>query len=266
MKIKIGKWESEFLIIPIIPIPLTSLFTPTIPIIPTIPITIPITPTNSIHPNMKKTILTLLLAAGLTITTTVHAQVLKFGVKGGINYSQVKFSNGELTHKDRSGFFAGPTLKIALPTLPIGFDISALYDEREFEIGDEMLKDTYSSNVSVNPMKVKLKQVAIPVNLRFTFGNSKTLALYLFGGPQFGFNINDKDPLKDQVRTWNYEDSDFSVNVGAGILLVNAVQVSFNYNIDCGKSGEMTVNDAYEIAKKHESKANAWQLGAAIYF
>ena len=223
---------------------------------------------NSIHPNMKKTILTLLLAAGLTITTTVHAQVLKFGVKGGINYSQVKFSNGELTHKDRSGFFAGPTLKIALPTLPIGFDISALYDEREFEAGEAVSKDEWADNSlnNLSPMKVKLKQVTIPVNLRFTFGNSKTLALYLYGGPQFGFNINDKDPLKDQVRTWTYEDSDFSVNVGAGILLVNTIQVSFNYNIDCGKSGEMTVNDAYEIAKKHESKANAWQLGAAIYF
>ncbi|MBO4819922.1 MAG: porin family protein [Prevotella sp.] len=212
---------------------------------------------------MRKTILTTLLVAGLTIATTAHAQVLKLGVKGGINYTHIKYTNGELAHKDRSGFFVGPTLKLALPTLPIGFDISALYDEREFETGEEVQGEF---NIKISPMKVKLKQVTIPVNLRFTFGNSKTLALYLFGGPQFGFNINDKDPLKDQARTWTYEDSNFSVNLGAGILLVNAVQVSFNYNIDCGKSGEMTVDDAYQTARKHESKANAWQLGAAIYF
>ena len=217
---------------------------------------------------MRKTIIMTLLAAGLTMATTVHAQVLKLGVKGGMNYTQVKFSDGKVIHKNRSGFFAGPTLKIALPTLPIGFDVSALYDEREFEVGDEMSEGMYFDNAIANttPMKVKLKQLAVPVNLRLTFGNSKTLALYVYGGPQFGFNINDKDPLKDQVHTWTYEDSDFSVNVGAGVLLVNTIQVSFNYNIDCGKSGEMTVNDAYEIAKKHESKANAWQLGAAIYF
>lgn len=204
---------------------------------------------------MRKTILTTLLVAGLTMATTVHAQVLKMGIKGGVNYTHVEFSNDKVAHKDRSGFFVGPTLKLSLPLLPLGFDISALYDEREFEAGDEH-----------DPLKVKLKQVAVPVNLRLTLGSSKSLALYLFGGPQFGFNINDNDPLKDQMQTWKYEDSNFSVNVGAGLLLLNSVQVSFNYNIDCGKSGEMTVNEAYETAKVHESKLNAWQLAATIYF
>ena len=223
---------------------------------------------HSNHPNMKKTILTTLLVAGLTLATTTHAQVLKLGVKGGVNYTHVEFSNDKVAHDNRSGFFVGPTLKIALPLLPIGFDVSALYDQREFEVGDDMSKDIQfnSVNTATSPMKVRLKQVTMPVNLRVTLGSSKSLALYLFGGPQFGFNVNDKDPLKDQVHTWTYEDSDFSVNVGAGILLLNAIQVSFNYNIDCGKSGEMTVDDAWKTAKKHESKANAWQLGAAIYF
>lgn len=214
---------------------------------------------------MRKPILICLLLAGLAMPTTVRAQVLKMGVKGGVNYTQVEFSNDKVAHKDRSGFFVGPTLKLQLPLLPIGFDIAALYDEREFEAGNEVSKGERLDNTSVSPLKVKLKQVAVPINLRVTLGSSKSLALYFFGGPQFGFNINDKDPLKDQVHTWTYEDSNFSVNVGAGILLLNAVQVSFNYNIDCGKSGEMTVNDAYETAKKHDSKLNAWQLAATIY-
>lgn len=203
---------------------------------------------------MRKTILMTLLVAGLTMTTPVSAQMFKLGVRGGVNYTHVEFSNDEVAKKDRSGFFVGPTLKLALPMLPIGFDVSALYDQREFETGESP------------SMKVKLKQVAIPVNLRITLGSSNSLALYLFGGPQIGFNINDKDKLENQMQTWKYEDSNFSVNVGAGLLLLNAIQVSFNYNIDCGKSGEMTVNDAYQTAKKHDSKANAWQLGAAIYF
>ena len=204
---------------------------------------------------MRKAILMAMLTALLTISVNTDAQVLKMGVKGGMNSTHMHFSNGNLDYENRSGFFFGPTLKIAIPLFSLGADISALYDQREFISGEEG-----------DVMKIKLKQIAVPINLRLTFGSSKSLAVFFYGGPQFGFNINDEKNLEDHLNTWKYEDSNFSVNLGGGLLILNALQLFINYNIDCGKSGEMTVNDAYQTARKHESKANAWQVGAAIYF
>ena len=204
---------------------------------------------------MRKAILMAMLTALLTISVNTDAQVLKMGVKGGMNSTHMHFSNGNLAYENRSGFFFGPTLKIAIPLFALGADISALYDQREFISGEEG-----------DAMKIKLKQIAVPINLRLTFGSSKSLAVFFYGGPQFGFNINDENNLEDHLNTWKYEDSNFSVNLGGGLLILNALQLFVNYNIDCGKSGEMTVNDAYQTARKHDSKANAWQVGAAIYF
>ncbi|MBO4851486.1 MAG: porin family protein [Prevotella sp.] len=203
---------------------------------------------------MKKVILaSLAIAANLAIATPANAQVLKMGIKGGVNLCETKFSHGDVESKDKKGFFIGPTLKIAIPLLPLGFDIAALYDQREFKVCD-------------SDMPVKLKQLAIPVNVRLTFGSSKSLAAFVFAGPQYSFNINDKETLKDNYHSWSYEDSNLSVNLGGGILISNFLQLSANYNIDCGKTGELTVDDTYQAAKKHSSKANAWQLAATIYF
>ena len=102
---------------------------------------------------MKKVILaSLAIAANLAIATPADAQVLKMGIKGGVNLCETKFSHGDVESKDKKGFFIGPTLKIAIPLLPLGFDIAALYDQREFKVCD-------------SDMPVKLKQLAIPVNV-----------------------------------------------------------------------------------------------------
>ena len=105
---------------------------------------------------MRKTIVAALtIAACLGLAMPAHAQVLKLGVTGGVSRSELKISHSDVRSKEKTGFFVGPTLKIALPLLPLGFDVAALYDQREFDLGDE-------------GMPVKLKQLDIPVNVRLT--------------------------------------------------------------------------------------------------
>jgi hypothetical protein len=70
----------------------------------------------------------------------------------------------------------------------------------------------------------------------------------------------------DNYRSWKRNKSLFSINLGAGLLLGNTFQVSANYNIDCSKDGSVTINDVVDQLKEHNSKINAWQLAATIYF
>ena len=79
---------------------------------------------------MKK-ILTL-LAVAVALLTTVPAQAqVKFGLKGGVNVTNMSFSSDVLDATNRAGFFIGPTVKFTLPIVGLGVDASALYDQRE---------------------------------------------------------------------------------------------------------------------------------------
>ncbi len=179
----------------------------------------------------------------------------KLGVKGGMNLTDFRLNSSVIERDNRRGFFFGPTLKIAIPLFPLGFDISALYDQRESTVDD-----------GEQSWDVTSKQVVIPINARLTFGSSKSLAIFVFGGPQFGFAINDKQNIIDNYRSWKNEKSKFSVNMGAGFLIGDVLQLSANYNMECGKDGSVTINDVVNELKDHDSKMNAWQLTATVYF
>lgn len=206
-----------------------------------------------------KIIKTLLVALVLMLTaTTAHAQI-RFGLKGGVNLTNFSFNNGldnVLDASNRAGFYIGPTLFVKIPLVGLGVDGSVLYDQREAKIKgtDETLRQ---------------QQVAIPINLRYSFGLGGTASVFLFAGPQFGFNVGGKN-IKELVKDtdWKFKDSQFSVNVGAGIFVLDHLQINANYNIACGATGKVTevANIGNTVSEAFNGKANAWQIGLAYYF
>ena len=193
----------------------------------------------------------------LLMASAAQAQV-KLGVKGGYNIVDFTMSEKVLDVENRNGFFIGPTLKWEIAAFGLGLDLSALYDEREIEVeGDET-------------MKITQKNVTVPLNFRLTFGSRTTLGLFVYAGPQVGFNLNDDEKVIDQARTWKYKDSNFSVNLGGGVLFFNAIQISANYNVVCGKTADVTWlsarDNVVDDIRSHRARNNAWQLTAAIYF
>ena len=59
---------------------------------------------------MKK-IFTIIAVACLAVATPSQAQV-KFGVKGGVNVTNMSLDSDMLDKSNNAGFFSGPTLKI----------------------------------------------------------------------------------------------------------------------------------------------------------
>ena len=204
------------------------------------------------------------IAVALALLTTVPAQAqLKFGLKGGVNVTNMSFSSDVLDASNRAGFFVGPTVKFTLPIVGLGIDASALYDQREGKV-KLAYKDVESENT------VKQQQVVVPINLRYGVGLGSMASVFFFAGPQFGFNVGDKtQSIYDQVADWRLKSSNFSVNVGAGFMLMSHLQLPANYNIACGHTGDVelksTAADALRQIKKG-SRANAWQIGLAYYF
>lgn len=207
---------------------------------------------------MKKLFTLIVLVAATYFAVPANAQ-LKFGIKGGLNITDMSLSNDVFETSNRTGFFIGPTIKFTLPIVGLGIDASALYDQREGEVNVEADDNTLVST------RLKQKSINIPINLRYDIGLGSLAAVYLAAGPQFGFTVGDKNQsLYKDVAEWRLNTSNFSVNVGAGVMLLGHLQVGANYNIVCGKTGEITVLDGAESVLR--GRSNTWQISAAYYF
>ena len=198
---------------------------------------------------MKKIFTTIVLMAAMLVAIPAKAGI-NFGIKGGYNITNFSFSEDVIAKDNQQGFFIGPSLKIGIPVLPIGFEIAALYDQRDAKLEGE---------------KISQKSINIPINVRYELGLGDMAGIYVAAGPQFGFNIGDKKFSFSNANDYEMKDSNLSLNLGAGIRLVSHLEIGFNYNIALGKTGEFNEVDG---AKNHggNGKANAWQISAAYYF
>lgn len=211
---------------------------------------------------MKKIFALALVALGLMAAKPAEAGI-GFGLKGGLNITSMSMSSEVLDASNRTGFFIGPSVKFTLPVVGLGIDASALYDQREAKLKGELSGSDLNTTV-------KQQAINIPINLRYTFGLGDLAGVYIAAGPQFGFNVGDKNFDVLKVANYKLKSSNFSVNLGAGVTLIKHLEIGFNYNIACGKTGEVTgkgvATDVVKSLADSSGKSNAWQISAAYYF
>ena len=203
------------------------------------------------------------LAAMLFLSAGNACAQVKFGVKGGLNVTHMSFNRNVFDASNQAGFFIGPTVKFTLPIVGLGVDVSALYDQRQAKVSGEVGYE----QILIEERTMKSQSINIPINLRYGWGIGQLASVYLFAGPQFGFNVGDKHQELVNDATWRLSSSAFSVNVGVGLMAASHFQLSVNYNIACGKTGDVTFGSAVnDIVGSKRGRANAWQLGLAYYF
>ena len=214
---------------------------------------------------MKKVLTLIVMAVAFAMPS--KAQV-SFGVKGGLNFTNMSFDKGSIDDilKNKTGFFAGLTVRVSLPVPGLAIDGSALYDQRE---GDVEVYTGFSDN-DKSTEKLKSQSIQIPINLRYEIGLGEKANIFVFAGPQVGFNIGDKtSELWNDMAEWRLKSSNFSANVGLGFTIMSHLQLTANYNIALGKTGEVDFKSAVDKTwdtVKGDAKANSWQIALAYYF
>ena len=203
---------------------------------------------------MKKILTVVVLFAALMTAVPAKAEV-KFGLKGGLNLTSMSLDANAISKSNQAGFFIGPTVKFTLPIVGLGFDASALYDQRKAEVDNTSIKQ---------------QSIQIPINIRYAIGLGSTASIYFFAGPQFGFNVGDKSFTSfdaANASSWTLKSSNLSANVGLGLMLLGHLQVSANYNFALGKTGEyQSIQGASSMLFEGDTKMNAWQIAVAYYF
>ena len=200
---------------------------------------------------MKKIFTLAVVALTMLFATPAHAGA-DFGVKGGFNVSSFSVSSEVFDMNNRAGWFISPTMKFTLPLVGLGIDASALYDYRSAGVKSQ------SSEVTV-----KQQQIVLPVNLRYNIGLGDAASIFLFAGPQWGINIGDDNFKFSDAESYSLKKSNFSVNLGFGFTAMSHIQVSANYNVNCGKSSEVTTSKVGESFNGHN---NVWQISLGYFF
>lgn len=208
---------------------------------------------------MKKILTLALLAIGLLVAAPADAQV-KFGVKGGLNVTDMHLSSEVFDKSNQAGWYIGPTVKVSLPVTGLGVDIAALYDYRSAKVTDPSNED----------IKIKQQSINVPVNLRYGIGLGSLASIIFHAGPQIGFNVGDKNFKWTDTSNYALKKSNFSVNVGLGVSVAKHFEITGNYNIACGKTADATVLKTVQnvagTSVKSKSRNSSWQVGLAYYF
>lgn len=166
----------------------------------------------------------------------VQAQLIKWGVKGGVNLTKIDWDGGIEGNKENStGFFIGPMAELTIPVVGLGVDGALLFSQRSS--GD-----------------IKQTGVEVPVNLKYTIGLGSMLGIYFAVGPDFFFDFDKKDYI-DRKKT------QVALNAGAGVKFIKHLQIGVNYQFPMGDS--FTLKEAGEaIGAKNKS----WQVSVAYLF
>ena len=195
---------------------------------------------------MKKFYMSLAIAAFTMLMATPAQAQFNWGLRAGANIVNMKMSSDVLGSKNNAGFYVGPTVKFTVPIVGLSFDASALYDQRTAKIVDDAKGITEER---------KQQTIQIPINLRYGWGLSSMANVFLFAGPQFGFNLSKK------YSDWTWKSSQFSVNVGIGATVLSHLELKANYNFVVGKSAVASSNNF-----EGNSRFNTWQIGLGYYF
>ena len=192
---------------------------------------------------MKKIFGALMISVCIGMAMPAQAQI-HFGVKGGLNLSKASFSNvSENFKKDNfTGFFIGPMAEFNIPIVGLGVDASLLFAQRGVKVTPEGA-DEYT---------VKQNGLDIPVNLKYNIGLGSLLGLYIAAGPDFYFDFEKKSGI-DKKK------AEVGINVGAGVKLLNHLQVGANYNIPLGDTAKIEGTDG-------SYKTKTWQVSVAYIF
>ncbi|MEP6928179.1 MAG: porin family protein [Ginsengibacter sp.] len=182
---------------------------------------------------MKKT--TVIIALFFLLFTS-QAQQAHFGLKGGVNISQLHF-NDNTTTDSKVGVNAGLFVHIhASPTWAIQPELLYSLEGAQQKIGNS--KVTYNLNY-----------LNVPVLLQYMFSNGFRLE----GGPQIGFLLNAKTKAGNvTVDNASFKSTAFSIPLGIGYLTSSGVGLDARYvfglsNINDSENGPTVQSNVFQL-------------------
>lgn len=217
---------------------------------------------------MRKRFIVIVIAL-FTVVGTANAQFLKFGIKGGLTSSNVKF--------DKTTFTSGANTFIAKQgdaKYGMQFGLFARVKILALFIQPELLFSHSQSEVIINDVTAnqvyteaqKFNKIDIPVIVGWKFGPAR-IGL----GPVASFMLSEKDGLKDKLSQLsaettknNFKNATFGYQVGAGLDILGKISLDIRYEGNLSKlgSGITLGNTNYKFDQRNPQ----WIFSVGVFF
>lgn len=215
---------------------------------------------------MKSTKL-LLLAATILVSASVSAQ--NFGVKAGLNFSNMVSKDNNRTYSENykmnTGFHLGPVVDYPLSEL-ISVEAGLFYSTKGYN-------EVASGDFASADYKISLNYLDLPIQLKVNYNLGKG-KVFLAAGPYFGYGLNGKveggaalgdiSISSNADVKWGDEDDailkrfDMGLSLGGGVQ-VNSFSLGINYALGLANISTSEV-DGYKSSNRVIS------VSAGFYF
>lgn len=210
---------------------------------------------------MKKIMMTLALLLSMAWVTPASAFGFDWGVTGGLNLTKLKVKGEKkniFSSDNQAGWFIGPKAHLNL-AMGFGLDGALLYSQQKYQLC-ALENTTYETS----------RSISVPVNLRYSIGLGSVASVFLTTGPQFDFNIGNKDytfgngmfERENMATTWN---------VGGGIKVLGHLEIGVGYNFALSDTGKTLLEysgngSMIGGSTNNDIRANTFTAQATIYF
>jgi hypothetical protein len=214
---------------------------------------------------MKKTIIILILAMGMVVNS--NAQLLTFGIKGGLNYSKMKFDKvsnitvGATTYnlmEDDAfqGFHIGVMSRIKVLNLFVQPEL--LFNTT----GGKVLIQEVQGATTVNTVKqVKYNKLDLPIMVGMKFGPARINA-----GPVASVVLSSNSEISDiipDIKTLS-NGATIGFQAGAGVDLFKKLSFDLRYEGGLSKIGDKLTVAGQNYA--FDSRDSKWLVSVGFFF
>jgi len=188
----------------------------------------------------------------LFTVSTANAQ-FRFGVKGGLNVVNAKFSKDVISSDNITGFQFGPSVEGMFGRGGLGFDLSLLYSQKGFKAKGDKIRNDF---------------LEVPLNLKFKLG-LPLVNPYIAFGPYAAFRISGEEnwtikenasSVVDQVKTQSFG---AGVNLSLGAEIFDHLQLGLTYG--WGLTENYKTFDKNDL-DSYKGSIRTFQLTATYFF
>lgn len=197
---------------------------------------------------MKQCVKTIFVVGLFLVVQQGMAQVA-FGLKGGLNLTNLKVDDPEASYESRTGYHAGIFLRGRFDKVAIQPEILLFTQRNDVEFSG-----------GLGSVEQSFTYLSVPLMMKFY----PVGGLNLQAGPQFGFLLDGEQKFETLLFTGkrdikdDYKKSDIAVSVGAGWDFSFGLNVDFRYNIG--------VKDINDVADEEEAKSRVFLISLGWNF
>jgi opacity protein-like surface antigen len=163
--------------------------------------------------------LSLLLLLFISGIHPSSAQIVRYGMKGGIDVADHKINSSILNVKNRVGFQIGGTLELNIPLTGFGIETGLAYGNKGYSVdGNEKQRDI--SNLSY---------LTIPISLKKRFSLFGVAGIYFSAGVYGNLKLSGGKLKINETEEYDQTKVQTGFIAGAGVSLLSHLDLGMNY-------------------------------------